>query len=153
MRRYTTFFCLIGGLMATLSTHIEADEANKWKAAKFPGFKLEDVAIEKVTGKTVEEKKISILLNGFDRRDKVGLVIETAMRQEKRTRVVIVNGKKEEQIYEVAVPVRTRRYDVTNLLTVQDLRRHKFAIDQVKIWDVQGKSDLPRCELRDNHSC
>lgn len=69
-----------------------------------------------------------------------------------RIRVVIVNGKKEEQIYEVAVPVRTRRYDVTNLLTVQDSRRHEFAIDQVEIWDVQGKSDLPRCEVRDNHS-
>jgi hypothetical protein len=131
MRRFTTFFCLIGGLMATLSTHIEADEANKLKAAKFPGIKLEDVAIAKVTGKTVEEKKISILLNGFDRRDKVGLVTETAMLQEKPTRVVIVNGKKEEQIYEVAVPVRTRRYDVTNLLTVLDSRRHEFAIDQV----------------------
>ncbi|HIF32384.1 MAG: hypothetical protein ABGX22_06870 [Pirellulaceae bacterium] len=66
MRRYTTFFCLIGGLMATLSTHIEAGEASKWKAEKFLGFKLEDVAIAKVTGKTVEEKKISILLNGFE---------------------------------------------------------------------------------------
>ncbi|MFP6676232.1 MAG: hypothetical protein VB878_14205, partial [Pirellulaceae bacterium] len=149
---YATLCWLIAGLKATLSTNIEADEANKSKAAKFPGFTLEDVAIAKVIGKTDEEKKISILLNGFDRRDKVAVVIETALRQEKRTRVVIVNGKQEKQTYEVAVPVRTRRYDVTNLLTVQDSRRHKFAINQIKVWDVPGKSDLPRCELRDNHS-
>ena len=138
MRRNVKLFCIVSGLMACVAMQVRADEATKWKATKFPGFSLGDVVIAKLIEKDGAEKKISILLNGFDRQNKVRIVVENTMRTEKRLRIVLVDGKKEEQEYEVKIPVRARRYDVKHLLTAQDSRRYDFRLDEIKVWDVQG---------------
>jgi hypothetical protein len=113
-------------------------EATKWNAGQFPSFGLGDVAIVKIVEKE-EEKRVSILLNGYDQNLATRSVRVTEMIAQKRTRAVQKDGKEQVQTYTVMVPVIKNRMIVQSNPTPQNSRHFEFAISEVRIWNIDGE--------------
>jgi hypothetical protein len=111
-------------------------EATKWKANSFPGFKFDDVAMAKVVTKD-DAELVRIMKSGFDLNVEPVNVTVVEVHEQKRTRVVNVNGVEKERTYTVQVPVRTVKTVMQNVLAQQG-ERHLFPIGKVKVWDIDG---------------
>jgi hypothetical protein len=137
MKRSQLFPVLLVVLIATASTDAQEEGTTKWKATAFPTFDFGDVAVAKVVEKD-EKELVSISQHGFERQSRPARVRVTEYKEEKRTRIVNVNGERKEQQYTVKVPYITERTVMrTALAPLSEI--NVFPLSEVRVWDYSGQ--------------